>query len=85
MRPEHFVLSSGETGLRAKVVHHVFLGLNTHLMAELENGLTVEVIQPSEESAAAEPGQTVRLTVAARSINVYDASGEARLTGRAQP
>lgn len=84
VRPEHFVLSGDESGLRAKVVHHVFLGLNTHLMAELENGQTVEVIQPSEESAAVEPGQTVWLAVAARSINVYDASGEANLTGRAQ-
>ncbi|MDF2938224.1 MAG: transporter-like protein [Paenibacillaceae bacterium] len=85
VRPEHFELSGGEAGLRAKVVHHVFLGLNTHLMAELENGQTVEVIQPSEESAAVEPGQTIRLAISARSINVYDASGEANLTGRAQP
>lgn len=84
VRPEHFLLSTEKTGIPARVVHHVFLGLNTHLMAELENGQMIEVIQPSEESAAAEPGQTVRLTVAARSINVYDASGEANLTiGRA--
>lgn len=82
VRPEHFLLTSDGAGLAARVVHHVFLGLNTHLVAELDNGQQVEVIQPSEDSAALEIGQTIHLSIAAEAINVYDATGEINMSRR---
>ncbi|MHA7965240.1 ABC transporter ATP-binding protein [Paenibacillus sp. CAU 1782] len=85
VRPEHFELSEDGVGLPAKVIHHVFLGLNTHLIVQLDNGGQVEVIQPSQESAPIEIGQHVRLRIVASGINVYDATGERNLGREARP
>ncbi|MDT3425350.1 iron(III) transport system ATP-binding protein [Paenibacillus forsythiae] len=80
VRPEEFALSDDGHGLGGKIVSSIFLGLNTHLKVELENGQEVEIIQPSAGSGRMEPGETVRLKVDPRTINVYDASGEVNLT-----
>lgn len=80
VRPEEFALSGDGYGLRGKVVSSIFLGLNTHLKVELENGQEVEIIQPSAGSGGMNPGETVWLKVDPQTINVYDASGEVNLT-----
>ncbi|AJY75355.1 ABC transporter ATP-binding protein [Paenibacillus beijingensis] len=80
VRPEEFVLSDDGHGLAGRIVSSVFLGLNTHLNVELENGQQVEIIQPSAGSNGMEPGETVRLKVVPHKINVYDASGEENFT-----
>ncbi|NGM82058.1 ABC transporter ATP-binding protein [Paenibacillus sp. 7124] len=80
VRPEEFVLSDDGSGLRGKAMTSIFLGLNTHLKVELENGQEVEIIQPSAGNVGIEPGETVWLKVDPRTINVYDASGEVNLT-----
>lgn len=84
VRPEHFLISTDGQGLPARVVHHVFLGLNTHVVAELDNGQLAEVIQPSDESTSVEIGEHIRLSIIADGINVYDASGEINL-GKGSP
>ncbi|WP_223069135.1 ABC transporter ATP-binding protein [Paenibacillus caui] len=80
VRPEEFVLSDDAHGLAGKIVSSVFLGLNTHLIVELESGQHVEIIEQSAASGVMEPGETVRLKVNPHKINVYDAAGEINLT-----
>ncbi|MDF9842342.1 MULTISPECIES: ABC transporter ATP-binding protein [unclassified Paenibacillus] len=79
VRPEEFVLSEDGQGLTGKVVNNVFLGLNTHLVVELENGQEVEIIQQSAVSTVVEIGRKVTLAILTGTVNVYDASGERNL------
>jgi len=80
VRPEELVLSKNGHGLTGKVVHSIFLGLNTHLVVELEDGQQVEMIQQSAAYGVVEIGETVRMEIVPEAINVYDASGEHSLT-----
>ncbi|MEK8129064.1 ABC transporter ATP-binding protein [Paenibacillus filicis] len=80
VRPEEFILSEDGEGLSGKVVSSVFLGLNTHLFVQLESGQQVEIIQQSAMSGIIKQGESVRLKINTRAINVYDASGEINLT-----
>lgn len=75
VRPEEFVLSEDGKGLAGKVVNNVFLGLNTHLIVQLDNGQEVEIIQQSASNEMVDIGETVRLAILSETINVYDAAG----------
>ncbi|MCG8710515.1 ABC transporter ATP-binding protein [Brenneria sp. 4F2] len=76
LRPEEFMFSADDQGLNGKVASVMFLGLNTHLNIELENGQQVEVIQQSAGNGDMAPGEKVRLRVNTAAMNVYDAAGE---------
>lgn len=80
VRPEEFVMTEDHTGMKATIVHSVFLGQNTHYFVDLESGQRVEITQESKTTHILEPGQTVHLKVKKDKINVYDAAGELNYT-----
>ena len=73
-------MTEDQTGLKATIVHSVFLGQNTHYFADLESGQRVEITQESKTAHILEPGQTIHLKVKTDKINVYDAAGELNYT-----
>ncbi|MBJ6360052.1 ABC transporter ATP-binding protein [Paenibacillus sp. GCM10012307] len=81
VRPEEFVLSPDQTGLKGTVVNSMFLGLNTHLTVKLSHGQEVEVITQSELDDVIETGERIYLKILAEKINVFDASGNRNFTG----
>lgn len=80
VRPEEFILTEDQTGMKATIVHSVFLGQNTHYFVDLASGQRVEITQESKTSQILEPGQDIYLKVKKDKINVYDASGELNYT-----
>lgn len=80
VRPEEFILTEDQTGMKATIVHSVFLGQNTHYFVDLASGQRVEITQESKTSQILEPGQDIYLKVKKDKINVYDAAGELNYT-----
>ncbi|MGW8822952.1 MULTISPECIES: ABC transporter ATP-binding protein [unclassified Paenibacillus] len=80
VRPEEFILTEDQTGMKATIVHSVFLGQNTHYFVDLASGQRVEITQESKTSQILEPGQDIYLKVKKDKINVYDAVGELNYT-----
>ncbi|WP_374016041.1 ABC transporter ATP-binding protein [Paenibacillus thiaminolyticus] len=80
VRPEEFIMTEDQSGLKATIVHSVFLGQNTHYFVDLESGQRVEITQESKTSQILEPGQVIYLKVKTNKINVYDATGELNYT-----
>lgn len=80
VRPEEFILTEDQTGMKATIVHSVFLGQNTHYFVDLASGQRVEITQESKTSQILEPGQDIYLKVKQDKINVYDAAGELNYT-----
>ncbi|MFC4600889.1 ABC transporter ATP-binding protein [Cohnella hongkongensis] len=81
IRPEEFVLSEDGAGIRAKIVHSVFLGQMTHYFVALESGQSLEITQESTAARPLSPGETIYLKVKKDKINIYDARGETNYTG----
>jgi iron(III) transport system ATP-binding protein len=84
VRPEEFIMTEDQTGLKATIVHSVFLGQNTHYFVDLESGQRVEITQESKTTQILDPGHTIYLKVKKDKINVYDAEGELNYTGSGQ-
>lgn len=80
VRPEEFILTEDQTGMKATIVHSVFLGQNTHYFVDLASGQRVEITQESKASQILEPGQVIYLKVKKDKINVYDSAGELNYT-----
>lgn len=80
VRPEEFIITEEQTGMKATIVHSVFLGQNTHYFVDLESGQRVEITQESKTAQILEPGQIIYLKVKTDKINVYDAAGELNYT-----
>ncbi|MCV4234549.1 ABC transporter ATP-binding protein [Virgibacillus sp. LDC1] len=80
VRPEEFILTEDQTGMKATIVHSVFLGQNTHYFVDLASGQRVEITQESKTSHILEPGQVIYLKAKKEKINVYDATGELNYT-----
>ncbi|WP_127589870.1 ABC transporter ATP-binding protein [Paenibacillus lautus] len=80
IRPEEFILTEDQTGMKATIVHSVFLGQNTHYFVDLESGQRMEITQESKTAQILEPGQIIYLKVKKDKINVYDATGELNYT-----
>ncbi|KKO52926.1 ABC transporter ATP-binding protein [Paenibacillus sp. DMB20] len=80
VRPEEFIMTEDHSGLKATIVHSVFLGQNTHYFVDLESGQRIEITQESKSSHLLEPGQTIHLKVKTDKINVYDEAGELNYT-----
>jgi len=72
IRPEEFIFSKDEEGIKGIVESSMFLGLNTHYFVKLEGGETVEIIQESTIEKILEPGTRVKLKVKEEKINVFD-------------
>ncbi|MWV45568.1 ATP-binding cassette domain-containing protein [Paenibacillus sp. HJL G12] len=84
VRPEEFNIRQDQQGMKATIVHSVFLGQHTHYFVDLASGQRVEITQESQTAELLSPGQTVYLTVKPDKINVYDIKGELNYTGRVQ-
>lgn len=80
VRPEEFILTEDQAGMKATIVHSVFLGQNTHYFVDLSSGQRLEITQESKTSHILEPGQVIYLKVKKEKINVYDAAGELNYT-----
>ncbi|MFD0620518.1 ABC transporter ATP-binding protein [Paenibacillus sp. GCM10027629] len=84
VRPEEFIMTEDQSGIRATIVHSVFLGQNTHYFVDLESGQRIEITQESKTSQILSPGEVIYLKVKTDKINVYDAAGELNYTGSGQ-
>lgn len=80
VRPEEYILTEDQTGMKATIVHSVFLGQNTHYFVDLSSSQRVEITQESKTAQILEPGQVIYLKVKKEKINVYDAAGELNYT-----
>ncbi|GAB6169808.1 ABC transporter ATP-binding protein [Clostridium carnis] len=80
VRPEEFIISKDNNGLKATVTSSVFLGLNTHYFVELESGEKIEIIQESTIEKIIKPGTKIGLTVKKDKINVFDEEGNTNYT-----
>lgn len=82
VRPEEFVIqgeSASSNGLKGKVLYSTFLGLNTHYVVEVENGLRAEIIQESQIDDIIKNGTVINLVMKAEKINVFTEDGSASL------
>ncbi|MDK8183334.1 ABC transporter ATP-binding protein [Paenibacillus sp. UMB4589-SE434] len=84
VRPEEFIITEDNTGIKATIVHSVFLGQNTHYFVDLESGQRIEITQESKSTHILEPGQIIFLKVKKDKINVYDTTGELNYTRSGQ-
>lgn len=83
IRPEDFLISKG-TGdsLKGTVKDTIFLGLNTHILVELNtNKEVVEIIHESSLQDMLKPGEEVFLTIKSHKINVFSEDGTKNLIG----
>lgn len=83
VRPEEFIISEDDTGMKATIASSIFLGQNTHYFVDLETGLRVEITQESTTGEILKPGTPIKLRVKTDKINVFDGQGELNYTGAA--
>ena len=80
IRPEEFLINKeSNEGIKAIVDDCVFLGLNTHYFAHLEDGAEIEIIQESSIDKTIEPNTEIYLTLNTEKVNVFDAEGNKNL------
>ncbi|MBQ0071843.1 MAG: ABC transporter ATP-binding protein [Spirochaetales bacterium] len=80
VRPEELVIdTTGKGCLTGKVLYSTFLGLNTHYIVELDDGMRAEIIQESLIDDIIENGTTIKMSLKAEKINVFTADGEKSL------
>ena len=79
VRPEEFVINTGNEGIEGTIEFSTFLGLNTHYIVRLSTGERVEIIQESRIEDILDKGSKVHLTVKAEKINVFTQDGDASL------
>lgn len=72
VRPEEFLLSDNNTGIKGVVETSTFLGLNTRYFVRLENNEVIEVIDNTHSSEIIEAGKEIYLTFNLNVINVFD-------------
>ncbi len=81
IRPEDFLISKEKKGeLQGTVKDRIFLGLNTHIIVELDlTGQNVEIIHESSFENSLNNGERVWLTIKQQKINVFSENGEHNL------
>jgi ABC-type spermidine/putrescine transport systems, ATPase components len=80
IRPEDFIIEQGSVeGIKGSVLDSIYLGLNTHYIVEIENGLKIEVIKESDLSQNIEPGSKISLSIKKHKINIFSEDGETNL------
>lgn len=77
IRPEEFIIS--QKGIEATITDYSFLGLNTHVFAELTTGGHVTIIQESSFDSDINKGAKIFLQVKSQKINVYTEDGSSSL------
>ena len=80
VRPEELYISgvgpkNGENYLSGKVLYSTFLGLNTHYIVELSDGMRTEIIQESQIDDIIKNGTEIKLSLKAEKINVFTEDG----------
>lgn len=80
VRPEEFIiLDSTADGVKATIDSSVFLGLNTHYFAHMDDGEKIEIVQESQIDSIIPNGTVIRLGVKTEKVNVFDAEGKYNL------
>ena len=80
VRPEDFQISSQPNGgLKSRVTDFIFLGKDTHILAELD-GKQVQIIHESSMDGGFKAGDTVYLGIEPGKINAFSADGNRNLT-----
>lgn len=80
IRPEEFNINRNGFGIKATIINSVFLGLNTHYFASLENGQRIEIIQVSTMEDIIAPGTVIGLTMEKEKINIFDNDTDLNIT-----
>ncbi|GEN86265.1 ABC transporter ATP-binding protein [Oceanobacillus sojae] len=73
VRPQEFIITNKESGIKGEIDSTMFLGLNTHYFVNLDSGERVEVIQDSEEEEILPEGKDINLNIKSKKINIYHA------------
>lgn len=74
IRPEDFLPGEAQ-GMKARVVHSVYLGLNTEYYCKLEDGTEIQMVEESHLNDTYEDGQDTILGVKIDKVNVFTADG----------
>lgn len=75
VRPEEFVLSNNENGMKAEIINSVFLGQSINYFAKLEDGQKIEITQESNLDSIL-PAQTkASLLIKIEKINIFSEDG----------
>jgi len=78
IRPEDFLPGEAD-GMRAKIVHSVYLGLNTEYYCVLDDGTEIQMVEESNLNDTFEDGQETILGVKIDKINVFTPDGSSNL------
>lgn len=81
IRPEEFIISNENEGIKATILSSIFLGINTHYFVEIKDtNETCEIIQESTINNILKPGTDINLTVKKEKINVFSNTGDENYT-----
>jgi iron(III) transport system ATP-binding protein len=81
VRPEDLQISTeANGGVKSRITDSIFLGMNTHFLAELPGGQVVQVIHESSMDGGFQAGDTVYLGIKPGKINAFSADGNRNLT-----
>lgn len=81
IRPEEFIISTNNEGIKATILSSIFLGINTHYFVEIKDtNETFEIIQESTVNNILQPGTEINLTVKKEKINVFSNNGDENYT-----
>ncbi len=78
IRPEDFIPAEAD-GIRAKIVHSVYLGLNTEYYCTLDDGTQIQMVEESNLDDTFEDGQEIYVGVKIDKINVFTSDGASNL------
>jgi len=78
IRPEDFIPAETD-GIRAKIVHSVYLGLNTEYYCTLDDGTQIQMVEESNLDDTFEDGQEIYVGVKIDKINVFTSDGASNL------
>ena len=77
IRPEEFLMRKhGEDGISAKIFDCIFLGLSTHFVITLPDGMEIETIQISALDDLLKKDSDIKLGLDIDKINIFTADGE---------
>lgn len=78
IRPEDFIPAEAD-GIKAKIVHSVYLGLNTEYYCTLNDGTQIQMVEESNLDDTFEDGQEIMVGVKIDKINVFTSDGASNL------
>lgn len=79
IRPQEFVLTKNEKGIKGIVKDSMFLGINTHYFIELLDGSTIEAIGDVDDSTIIPNDTKINLNIKPSKINVFNITGDKSL------